>query len=283
MIGVMSNYELTYRATGVLAYPMLRWRAVERLLGRLVLSRADLVLAGNDDNRRFIEAAGAAPHRSFTVRTIGIAEGHFAPLSERRELRTELQVADRPLLLYLGRLSPEKYPADLLTAIAALRPRFPDALLLMAGDGPQRIELQREARRLGLGEHVRFLGMQEPARVRDLLFTADVILSPLTGSALVEAALAATPIVAYDVEWHSELILDGITGILVPYRDAEAMGRAASRILADPELGRRLGLAARERALEQHHPKVVYARERELIERFILGRRTDTVDRAYAP
>jgi len=69
-----------------------------------------------------------------------------------------------------------------------------------------REELEGMIREKGLGWRVRLLGAQSQPRVMDLCFSADVIVAPLSGTSLVEAALSGSPVVTYDVEWHSELI-----------------------------------------------------------------------------
>jgi glycosyltransferase involved in cell wall biosynthesis len=107
-----------------------------------------------------------------------------------------------------------------------------------------------------------FAGNQPQAWIADLLRSATVVLSPLTGRALVEAALSGSVIVAYDVDWHSELVRPDETGILVPYRDTRAMADAVCALIADPARAARLGANARALALKMMDPGALVTRER---------------------
>jgi glycosyltransferase involved in cell wall biosynthesis len=101
------------------------------------------------------------------------------------------------------------------------------------------------------------------------MHTADVIVSPLTGRALIEAALSGTPVVAYDVEWHRELIRNHDTGLLVPYRDYAAMATAILWVFDHPGEAGTLGAHARAAALEQFHPRKLLREEIACFERVL--------------
>jgi ubiquinone/menaquinone biosynthesis C-methylase UbiE len=87
--------------------------------------------------------------------------------------------------------------------------------------------------------------------------------SPHTGRALSEAALGGVPIVAYDVDWQSELIQTGETGELVPNLDWRKMGDAVERLLVDPKYAISMGGAVRNRALKMMNPAMLDLHERE--------------------
>jgi glycosyltransferase involved in cell wall biosynthesis len=72
------------------------------------------------------------------------------------------------------------------------------------------------------------------------------------GFSLIEACAAASPVIAYDVEWHSELIRDGETGFLVAEHDVDRLTFVVSRLLDDPDLGVTLGMRAQELAVSRH-------------------------------
>ena len=87
--------------------------------------------------------------------------------------------------------------------------------------------------------------------------------------ALTEAALAAAPVAAYDVDWQAELVVSGTTGELVPYRDWLAMAAAVRRLLSDPGRARSLGVSARERVLTMMSPEALNQHEREQYARLL--------------
>ncbi len=94
------------------------------------------------------------------------------------------------------------------------------------------------------------------------LNSAAVISCPLSGRVLLEALLSGRPVVAYDVEWHAEVVRDGETGVLVSYRDARAMGQAIARLVREPAEARRLGDRAREATLAYADPDAVAQEKR---------------------
>jgi glycosyltransferase involved in cell wall biosynthesis len=116
---------------------------------------------------------------------------------------------------------------------------------------------------LGLDGSLFLLGNRGQRWIASLLAEADVVVAPMMGRALVEAALSATPIVAYDVDWHGELITDGETGVLVPFGDREAMAGAVLRLLANPGRAAELGSRARHAALDTMSTETVGRAERE--------------------
>ena len=248
-----SNYDTAYESVGSVAYPrLIRWRWLEVLIARCVLSRANLVTVGSDDNLRYVTRHGAPRDRVAVVPTGDmIASDHMQPPGQRPSVATELDLVDRPFIVFVGRLEPLKDPDAAVLALARLKPALPQTALVVIGDGSMRAQLELQCRELGISEDVRFTGTRDQAWIARTLSSAAVVICPYSGLALVEAALSATPVVGYDIEWHAELIESGETGILVPYRDTDALVRAVEMLLRDPERGRVMGEAARVRALEE--------------------------------
>ena len=151
----------------------------------------------------------------------------------------------RPLVLTPARLDAQKGHDVLFEAIA----RVPDAVFVLAGEGPERESLEGLAVRLGIAERVRFLGRRDD--VPQLLAACDVFALPslYEGSSLavLEAMAAGAPIVSSAIGGTDELIEGGRSGLLVPPGDAEALAEALRRVLGDPELRERLAAKARER------------------------------------
>jgi glycosyltransferase involved in cell wall biosynthesis len=161
-------------------------------------------------------------------------------------LREELGGGEeRALVLTPARLDAQKGHATLFEAIAEV----PDALFLLAGEGPERESLEALARRLGIDDRVRFLGRRED--VPQLLAACDVFALPslYEGSSLavLEAMAAGIPIVSSAIAGTDELIEDGRSGLLVAPGDAEALAAALRRLLAEPGLGAEMAARARER------------------------------------
>jgi glycosyltransferase involved in cell wall biosynthesis len=151
----------------------------------------------------------------------------------------------RPVVLTCARLDEQKGHRILLAAAAEV----PEAVFVLAGDGPERAALEGKAAELGVSDRVRFLGHRTD--VSELLATCDVFALPsfYEGSslALLEAMAARRPVVSSAIGGTDELIEDGKTGLLVPPGDAGALGVALRKLLADASLRDSLASRARER------------------------------------
>lgn len=151
--------------------------------------------------------------------------------------------------LIVARLSPEKDLTTLLRA-AALVTRFdPGFRLDIAGDGPCRGDLQALAQVLGIEENVRFLGLVQD--IPTLLSRASLfVLSSITEGVsltLLEAMARGLPVVATRVGGNPEVVSDGVTGMLVPSGDPDALATAILRLRRDSSLARQMGFAGRAR------------------------------------
>jgi glycosyltransferase involved in cell wall biosynthesis len=161
-------------------------------------------------------------------------------------LREQLSGGEgRPLVLTPARLDAQKGHRVLFEAI----PEVPDAIFLLAGEGPEREPLEALAAQLGIADRVRFLGRRED--VPELLAACDVFALPslYEGSSLavLEAMAAGIPIVSSAIGGTEELIDDGRSGLLVAPGDAEGLAAALRRLLGDRGLGESLAGCARER------------------------------------
>jgi glycosyltransferase involved in cell wall biosynthesis len=165
---------------------------------------------------------------------------------QRQKTRAEFGAVDRPLLLAVGRLEPQKGYEVLLDAAAGWAGLDPRPLVAIAGEGSQRGVLERRiaAERLP----VQLLGRRDD--IPDLLSAADLVLLPSRweGRALIaqEALHAGVPLVATAVGGTPELV--GEAAALVPYGDAAAFARTVTLLLADPERRTALAVAGRAQA-----------------------------------
>jgi len=144
--------------------------------------------------------------------------------------------ADPPEVLFVGRLSPEKGILDLVQAADGIP-------LTVAGDGPLR---DRVPGALGFVQHTALPPLYERAAVVAVPSHREGF-----GVACAEAMAHARPVVASAVGGLLDLVVDGETGMLVPPRDIPALREALERLLADPDLRRRLGEAGRARVQER--------------------------------
>jgi glycosyltransferase involved in cell wall biosynthesis len=157
--------------------------------------------------------------------------------------------AERPTFLYLGRLKRYKGVEFALMAVAAARRTRGDITLDICGQGDDRPRLERLAKRLGLGEAVRFLGFVSEQDKRRLLRRAWAVVFPSPkegwGITNVEAAASGTPALASDSPGLRESVQDGVTGYLVAHGEYRALADRMLALAADRSLVDRLGRGAR--------------------------------------
>jgi len=147
-------------------------------------------------------------------------------------------------LAFAGRLTAQKSLERALEAVAGAD----GVKLVIAGDGPERQSLEARARELGIGDRVTFLGAQPRERILELFHAADAtILSSSWENfphTVVEALAVGTPVLAMEAGGVSEVVHDGVNGLLVGPGDTGALGEAVRRYFADEQLRQRLRDAA---------------------------------------
>jgi glycosyltransferase involved in cell wall biosynthesis len=163
-------------------------------------------------------------------------------------------------LLSVGRAVPKKGLDDLLAALARLPPDL-DWRLVHVGGGEALASLRRDAERLGIAQRVQWLGPQPQEQVIEQYRCADLFVLPCRVAAdgdrdglpnvLMEAQSQRLACVSTRLSGVPELILDGVTGLLVEPRDVAALSAAIGRLLADPELRQRLAEAGYRRVRGQ--------------------------------
>jgi N-acetyl-alpha-D-glucosaminyl L-malate synthase BshA len=172
----------------------------------------------------------------------------YAPDKRDAALRREL-AGDAPVLMHISNFRPVKRVRDVVATFAKVRESVP-AVLVMVGDGPERGAAEDEARRLGVRDHVKFLGRIDA--VAPLLAIADVYVLTTDresfGLSALEAQASGVPVVAAGVGGIGEVVEDGVTGTLRPVGDVDGFATAIVGLLRDPARWRAQSEAAVARA-----------------------------------
>ncbi len=184
------------------------------------------------------------------------AEEFRPPTPEQRKtFRDKLRIPAESFILFCPRRLVLKN--GVVYAVLAMRPlveKKPDSLLIIAGDGPERANLERIAKEDWVKNRVRFVGGVPHDAVYGYYAAADLIVIPSILSAGVEEATSlsmlegmacALPVVVTSIGGLKETVKDGRTGVVVEPSNPEAIADAALKLAADPELAKRLGVAAR--------------------------------------
>ena len=228
-----------------------RQRAVNKIFCRM----ADRVIVNAEAIKRTLVAEGYRPER-ITVIPNGIV---CPPLRSDQDhlLHREFGLSTNDVLIgVVSRIARGKGLQYLLEAAPDVIARIPQAKFLIIGDNsfnPEyREELKRQTINLGLQDRVIFTGfrLDVPNILSSLALSVLPSLNEGLSNSLLESMAAAVPVVATNVGGNPEVVVDGVTGLLVPPRNPAALAEAICRVLRTPGLRNKLGQAGRRRVLE---------------------------------
>ena len=261
---------------------------LQRGFQREVCRLADCVLTNADAIRRSLIAQRYDPRRIEVIPNgIDVARFRRPPPGGER-FRQEFGLPhDAPIVGVLARLGPIKGIEYFLEAVVGLAARFPQARFTVVGGGTfvrdrngvrdYRRELEALARRLGLEGRVVFTGVRHdvPAVLSQLAVSVLPSLSEGLSNAVLESMAAGVPVVATRIGGIPEAVLDGDTGLLVPPRDAGALGTAIARLLEDRGLAARLAASGQDWVTQHFGIERAVRRTEQLYAR-LLDARADT-------
>lgn len=235
-----------------------------RILARFNLRRANFVIVIRES---LVDVAAelGAPLRKVLVMPHMVEDELFGTYAGPAH-----DIGEAPYAFFAGRLSRENYVYDMLESMRLL-PQDSHLRLILAGDGAERHEIaDAVARDPVLRKRVILLGSIPRDQVQTWRQSASVNLCLMGGYSLIEAAASGRPVIAYDVEWHSELVINDRTGLLVPEGDVEGVAAALEVVTKRPDFAKQLGCAGREHARQRHARSNVTSARRHVYES-ILG------------
>jgi glycosyltransferase involved in cell wall biosynthesis len=207
-------------------------QVLEALIPRVYRGRPCVVIS--ESTRDDLIARGMDPSRIRVVHC-GMDHAAYTPGGAK---------AERPTILYVGRLRRYKGVDWTMRVFPRVRSRVPDAKLVILGDGPDRPRLERRAALDGDGESVEFLGFVPRAQKSKWMREAWVLVQPSPkegwGLTVIEAGASGTAVVAADSPGLRDSVRRDRTGLLVPYGDDQALADALVRVLTDAALRGRL-------------------------------------------
>ena len=236
-----------------------RWlrRADQRFRNRMVawgLASSRCILANSNFTAQALVRAGI---HGADVRVIvgGVDTALFQP-RPRAAARVRLGLPEGPIVATFGHLKAKKGIDTALEAVRILAAQHRGLTYLVIGDGEDEAQLRTQARSLGVGMQVHFLGRKAHAELPHYLAACDVYLqssrtayNPITGvpdvetmgRAACEASACGIPVVATDSGGLPDVVQPETTGLLVPENQPEVMARAIDRLLQDSTLRERMG------------------------------------------
>ncbi len=216
---------------------------------------SDKIICGTRFQKRIIIEEGV-PKEKISVVLGGVDCKIFKPLIQRDEFRRALGVEDKFVLLSLGRLSRKKGFYDSIKALAYLKD-IGDIVLLIAGDGPERYNLNEFARNLSVQNKVKFLGFVSSDYLPKIYNAADLFIAPfeskgrnMEGFPLVvqEALACGVPVITTITSGLPELVENNTSGFLVPENSPQNIAEKIRVLYENDKLRKKMGQNARRRA-----------------------------------
>ncbi len=230
------------------------WKVrVKKILWPRLFSLADQVMAPSAAGRDLMLSLGI-PNGRVTLTPFPADNEWWLAQSakvDRAAVRASWGAAPQDaVILFCAKLQPWKRPEDLLRAFA--KAQLSNALLVFAGEGPLRKELEAEAATLGIASRVRFLGFVNQSRLPSVYASSDLMVMPSEYDAcpvaVCEAMICGCPVILSDqVRGRFDLVRPGFTGDIYPVGDTDALAACLKKMLAGPLPLRVLSCQARER------------------------------------
>ena len=253
--GRASKTLIVYRKIGLTDQWLGGSRFFKLLFQRWLMMQADTIISlGGNLSQELVDLFGVNNAKIRLIpNAIDAARFQLTP-GTRDRVRQELALApNAPVMISVGALAWEKNQFVMLRTFQAIKREFSEAVLLLVGDGPERSKLEQQAIDLGVADSVKFLGVRSD--VPDLLAAADLfLLTSLTEGVpgvLIEAGMAGLPCVTWDVAGAKEVVLDGTTGYVTPYKDEAKFTEAICSLITNLPLARNMGEAAKAFCLEK--------------------------------
>lgn len=251
------------------------WEAwYKRAIGTWLDGWTRVTIANSQAVKDYLGRRGLAPEK-IQVICNGVDPSRFDEPVTPEVTKAQLGIPPHHAVVGLfARLEPQKDPRTFLQAAAMVSDTRSAVSFLVVGDGSLRIELQQEARELGIGERVIFTGPRRD--VPHLLAACDVsVISSLKegmSNTIMESMAAGKPMVATRVGGNPELIVDGETGFLIRPRDAGGVAAAVGRLLDDPALAKAMGAKGKTRIAQLFSVEAMVEATRRLYDRLVHAR-----------
>lgn len=239
--------------------------ALDSLSNRL----ATHIIAVSDSCRKFLIEREGVPEAKITLIQNAIDLGRFSTsCGTRAGARKALGLPDdRPVVAGVGRLNPQKNFSLFIRIAAGVLKQHPQAVFILAGEGPEEGHLRRLALECGVGDRFHFCGYVPDTR--QVYLAADVLLMPSLFEglpmSLLEAMAMRVPVVASALDGIAEVVEDGRDGFLVPSGDVAGFAGRVCRLIETPALRDQVGAAASDK----------------ITHRFSSGRMCGEVERVY--
>lgn len=275
LVGVWGNSERIRIAEKRAVMPALFITpAIERWFETRFLRKADGVLVQNNENATFPKSIGVTDER-IVFFPVGMT---LNPIHGSGKMDLKVEYLDSQFVEFMkrnnalsvvsiSRLESSKHVEDSINAFAMNSDL--NVKLIIVGDGPERINLEKHVKHLRLESKIYFAGNKSQSWISGCLSLANINLIPgWGGRVLLESSLYGLPTLAYDIDWHSDLIENEVNGLLVPYRNVELLGKKLRSLIMSYEDSLQMGNRLKDKAALLFSPSKLASTQLEVYNKF---------------
>jgi len=272
-VSIHSDYDKRYELDKYNSSPIyLGSRKLAKKIERFVLRNTPIVMPIRESLRAYAIKSGAKPE-SIRIIPHGIDIKPYLSKPDGKIIQ-DYGLTGKKIIVFVGRLSRENYVYDILEIAKIVSKSVKSIIFLIIGDGIEANNLKKKASFYKLSNIIKFIGFQPHIKIASFRKIADVNLCLMGGFSLIEAAAAGKPLIAYDVEWHYEIVKNNVTGFLIEEHDTEGAAKAILKLFGDKELSYRLGKNAKKISINNYSietsSKIKIKYYKELIEKYAL-------------
>jgi glycosyltransferase involved in cell wall biosynthesis len=224
----------------------------DAVYGKRLLKTADELIAVCEFVKRDITRYGVGGERISVIYN-GVDTRFFKP--SKKTFRERGAEGFDVLLVFLGRLIPQKGLHQLVEAMARVVREHPGTGLLIAGRGGEEGKLRRKVRKLGLDKNVNFTGFVPEERLPELYSSADIFVLPslweVLPISLLEALACGAPLLVSDAGGNPEVVKDGVNGLVFRKGNVEELARKMETLIGDPKRRAKMGRESRKMAVKK--------------------------------
>jgi len=236
------------------------WKILDHTAGRNLRNQASQITAISSAAKDFLVSIGASRHQ-ITVIPLGVDTQEFNPTVNGTLFRQKLQILDKTVILFIGRLTPTKGVQDLLRAFSRVHKNFTDTCLIIRGDGEQKQHLQELSKQLQIKESVIFLDAIQRSKLPQLYAACDIFVLPSLkepfGIVLLEAMATSKPLIGSKVGGIPDIIRDNVNGFLFEAGNVNELTSRLSELVIDSKLRTKMGKMGREISLNIFNYKTI--------------------------
>jgi glycosyltransferase involved in cell wall biosynthesis len=228
-------------------------RKIAKFIAGILSREADAILVPGSKHREFFIKLGTSPDKIFIMPNVSNLVLKDDDYSNRDKIIKELELENKKIILFVGRLIPLKGVQYLLKAFHKLLKKMDNAVLVVVGNGECMEELKEISRKLNIENKVYFPGNVDNEMLGAYYLLSNVFVLPSITThhadacplVVNEAMYFSKPVITSDAVGTTFMIEEGVNGFVVPERDSEAMYESLYKILKDPKLVEKMGKASK--------------------------------------